>query len=131
MHEDAIFTEALELEPQRRSAYLDEACGDDADLRARVEGLLSAANDPDSFLEAGAVGIAPTCDVRPLSEKPGTEKPGTMIGPYKLLQQIGEWGFGVVYMAEQTEPVRRKVALKNIKPGLDPREVVARFESER
>ena len=126
MNEDAIFAEALELEPQQRSAYLHEACGDDADLRARVESLLLAANNPDSFLEAGAAGIAPTCDVRPLSEKPGT-----MIGPYKLLQKIGEGGFGVVYMAEQIEPVRRKVALKIIKPGMDTREVVARFEAER
>ena len=73
----------------------------------------------------GAIADAPTID------QPITEKPGTQIGPYKLLQQIGEGGMGVVYMAEQNEPVKRRVALKIIKPGMDTRQVIARFEAER
>src|SRR5262249_49544760 len=84
-----------------------------------------------SFLEFPASKLAsgesspPTLDLHPI------EKPGTVIGPYKLLQQIGEGGFGVVFMAEQTVPVRRKVAVKVIKPGMDTRQVIARFEAER
>ena len=77
------------------------------------------------FMERTAPDVDATLDV------PIGERPGTVIGPYKLLEQIGEGGFGVVFMAEQTEPVRRKVALKIIKPGMDTRQVVARFEAER
>src|SRR4030095_13675626 len=78
-----------------------------------------------SFLEVPAPEICPTVN------HPPTESAGTQIGPYKLLQQIGEGGFGVVFLAAQTEPVRRKVALKVLKPGMDTRQVVARFEAER
>src|SRR5262245_1968729 len=113
---DAALHKATEGE---RAAYLEGACGRDADLRNRVETLLRAHADAAGFLQAT---VAPPA---------AHEAPGTTIGRYKLLQQIGEGGFGVVYMAEQLEPVRRKVALKIIKLGMDTKQVVARFESER
>jgi serine/threonine protein kinase/tetratricopeptide (TPR) repeat protein len=135
-----IFIAALQQDdPAERRAYLDEACAGQPGLREQVEGLLRLHENAGSFLEqpaaqegttsAGATGhwINPVNPPR-LSL---TEGPGTRIGPYKLLQQIGEGGMGVVYMAEQEEPVRRKVALKIIKPGMDSRQVIARFEAER
>ncbi len=125
MNEQAIFIAALQEDREMRAAYLDRACGDDPSLRQRVEVLLDAHERAGSFLQQPAAGGL-TEAYRPLSEGPGT-----VIGPYKLLQQIGEGGFGVVYMAEQQAPVRRKVALKIIKPGMDTKEVIARFESER
>ena len=105
--------------------YLQQVCGDDHALRDRVGDLLRAHDESASFLESPPRGIAATIDHPPL------ELPGTQIGPYKLLEQIGEGGMGVVYVASQQEPLRRKVALKIIKPGMDTREVVARFEAER
>src|SRR5262245_9950005 len=125
MNEQAIFIAALQQDRDRRAAYLDRVCADDAALRRRVETLLDAHERAGSFLQ-GPAAAGLTDAYRPVSEAPGT-----VIGPYKLLQQIGEGGFGFVYMAEQTEPVRRKVALKIIKPGMDTREVIARFEAER
>ncbi len=123
---DEILFRALKIESEAdRAEYLDEVCGNDAELRARVEKLLGAYPEAGSFLDSPAVPAAPTLD------QPITEKPGTQIGPYKLLQQIGEGGMGVVYMAEQKEPVKRRVALKIIKPGMDTRQVIARFEAER
>ncbi|HUE72287.1 MAG TPA: protein kinase [Pirellulaceae bacterium] len=123
---DQIFSAALALPAgDERTAYLDSACGTHLELRQRVERLLQAHSDAQSFLESPAIHPAPTID------QPLAERPGTMVGPYKLLQQIGEGGMGVVYMAEQTEPVQRKVALKVIKPGMDSRQVLARFEAER
>src|SRR4051794_16920072 len=123
---ESIFFAALAKEsPQERAAYLDEACGGDQDLRQRVERLLKAHPRVGSFLE-GDVGRVATVD-----EQPVREGPGTVIGPYKLLQQIGEGGMGSVFMAEQTHPVQRKVALKVIKPGMDSAQVIARFEAER
>jgi WD40 repeat protein/serine/threonine protein kinase len=123
-----VFCAALEYQsPQERAAYLDEACGDDAGLRARVEALLQADCKAGNFLGgSSAPGLGPSADEPPISEAPGM-----VIGPYKLLEEIGEGGFGVVFMAEQTQPVRRKVALKVLKPGMDSRQVVARFEAER
>ena len=111
--------------PEARTVYLKQVCGEDAELYDRIVALLAVDDDDDSFLEvpAGAIGVTVAAAV--------TEGPGTTIGPYRLLQQIGEGGFGIVYMAEQTAPVRRKVALKLIKPGMDTKEVIARFESER
>jgi serine/threonine protein kinase len=120
--EEEIFNAALQKPAAERAAFLDRACQGDTLLRAAVEALVAAHEVPDSFLEA-PLGEATI-------EQP-TERLGTQIGPYKLLQQIGEGGFGVVYMAEQLEPVRRKVALKVIKPGMDTRQVIARFEAER
>src|SRR5262249_7634368 len=111
--------------PEARRAFLDEACRADRPLREQVESLLVAHEQAGSFLEASAPpGVATV-------EEPVRERPGTVIGPYKLLEQIGEGGFGVVFMAEQTHPVRRRVALKVLKPGMDRRQVVARFEAER
>ena len=100
--------------PEARAAYLDEVCAADPDLRRRVERLLDAQPKVGSFLDSPAAG--PTLTLAPPQAMEG---PGTVIGPYKLLQQIGEGGMGTVYMAEQTQPVRRKVALKLIKPGMD------------
>src|SRR6185369_3108912 len=122
---DEVFDEALRRAAgPDRARYLDEVCGGDPELRRRVERLLRAVSEAGSFLEAPAKDPAPTVD------DPPAESPGTVIGPYKLLQQIGEGGFGLVFMAEQTQPVRRKVALKVLKPGMDTRQVVARFEAE-
>jgi serine/threonine protein kinase len=94
-------------------------------LRHRAEQFLSAQAEIGSFLESGALPL-----VAPVDETI-TERPGTLLGPYKLLEQIGEGGFGVVFMAEQAQPIRRKVALKVLKPGMDTRQVIARFEAER
>lgn len=121
----AIFLKALDFPgPHDLSRFLDEACGNDALLRDRVEELLRANQEAGGFL-GGASVRQQTTDVQL------AERPGTVIGPYKLLEIIGEGGFGVVYMAEQSEPIRRKVAVKVLKPGMDTRQVVARFESER
>ena len=121
----AIFMAALDkTEPAERAAYLAQACGSDDALRQRVEVLLQANDDPGSFLK-------PPVNVVAMVDEPFSEQPGTVIGPYKLLEQIGEGGFGVVFLAEQTQPVRRKIALKILKPGMDTHQVVARFEAER
>jgi serine/threonine protein kinase/Flp pilus assembly protein TadD len=124
----SIFCEARERRSaEERAEYLDEACGDDADLRARVEELLCAEPVVGNFLQGDSsqLQLAETID------EPITEHPGTVIGPYKLMEQIGEGGMGLVFVAEQQHPVRRKVALKVIKPGMDTRQVIARFEAER
>src|SRR5271170_2800261 len=119
-----LFTEAMQLPVERRSAFLVTACGGDAELRANVEALLKAHQESGEFLER-----APE-EIKAQTRVPG-EKSGDWIGRYKLLQQIGEGGFGVVFMAEQEEPIRRKVAIKIVKPGMDTKTVVARFEAER
>jgi serine/threonine protein kinase len=123
---DEIFNAAAEIaEADERAAYLQEACGNELALRAEIEALLGHDRSEDSLLDRPVPGIGAFVD------HPIAEHPGTVIGPYKLLEQIGEGGFGVVYMTEQTRPVRRKVALKIIKPGMDTKEVSARFEAER
>ncbi len=126
LDEEAIFHVARAI-PTRdaRSAYLDQICVGDQALRERVEALLAVHEQEQDFLRSSPEP-APTIDQPRISEGPGHQ-----IGRYKLLQKIGEGGFGVVYMAEQVRPVRRKVALKIIKPGMDTRAVVARFEAER
>jgi len=118
-----LFLQALEHPVAERAAFLDDACRGDAALRRDMERLL-ADHREDSFLEHGTV-LAPTVITPP------AEQPGERIGRYKLLQQIGEGGFGTVWMAEQVEPVSRRVALKIIKLGMDTREVIARFDQER
>src|SRR5881392_1494204 len=120
--EKEIFEQALDIaSAEERSGYVKGACGEDPVLLARVQALLHADESGESFLpeepKATVVAI--------------TEKPGDRIGRYKLLQQIGEGGCGTVYMAEQTEPLRRRVALKVIKLGMDTKSVIARFEAER
>jgi eukaryotic-like serine/threonine-protein kinase len=122
----AIFNEASVLVSEEdRLRFLDEACGDDLQMRARVGVLLNAHS------EAGGFFGGKTPDDNRTKIFPITEHPGTIIGPYKLLQQIGEGGMGIVFMAEQTEPIQRTVALKIVKPGMDTRQVIARFEAER
>jgi eukaryotic-like serine/threonine-protein kinase len=124
---DEIFFAAMEREsPEARATYVDEVCGSDLALRRRIERLLDAQPKVGGFLDSPAAG--PTMTFPPPQVMEG---PGTVIGPYKLLEQIGEGGMGIVYMAEQTQPVRRKVALKIIKPGMDTKQVIARFEAER
>jgi serine/threonine protein kinase/tetratricopeptide (TPR) repeat protein len=124
---DTLFCEALEIpSAEGRAAYLDRVCGGDDDLRRRVQSLLDAHQRAGGFLESPAA--SPTTSRH---EATLPESPGTVIGPYKLLEVIGEGGMGVVYVAEQTTPVRRRVALKVIKPGMDSKQVVARFEAER
>ncbi len=136
-----IFEHAVGLERARREAYLASACGADAALRAEVEGLLRAHDGAAKFMAtptAGSLADAmPTADSASSFASAATvvsplrEGPGTRIGPYKILQLIGEGGFGSVFMAEQEKPVARRVALKIIKLGMDTHQVVARFEQER
>ncbi len=122
---ESILAAAVEINSEaERRRYVEEACGGDAELRRRVEQLMEDHFRAGSFLEAPARTLA-------ASDETFAERPGTAVGAYKLLEQIGEGGFGVVFMAEQTEPVRRRVALKVLKPGMDSRQVVARFEQER
>jgi serine/threonine protein kinase/tetratricopeptide (TPR) repeat protein len=123
-----VFRAAVEeADPSLRAEVLTRECGDDADLRCRVEALLKAHDEPDSDLDRPAVApVNGTINYEPIAEQVGTK-----IGPYVLREQIGEGGFGLVFVAEQQEPVRRKVALKIIKPGMDTREVISRFEAER
>jgi len=122
-----IFSEAKEKQtPKERAAYLDEVCGKDAELRSKIEGLLKAHEQAGSFL------VVPASDANVTIDGPAQiEGPGTKIGRYELLSLIGEGGMGLVYLAEQKEPVKRRVALKIIKPGMDSRQVIARFEAER
>jgi eukaryotic-like serine/threonine-protein kinase len=120
----SIFLEAIEIaSPSERQVFVARTCGGDQQLRSAVEALLAAHGQSGDLLDA------PDRLVR-MSAQAG-ETPGTQVGPYKLLQQIGEGGMGVVYMAEQTQPVQRRVALKVIKAGMDSRQVIARFEAER
>jgi non-specific serine/threonine protein kinase/serine/threonine-protein kinase len=124
---DEIFWEASHLAPGGpRDAYLARACGEDRRLRRRVEKLLRVQPQVERFLERPFAGPAATADW-----PAACEGPGTVVGPYKLLEQIGEGGMGLVFMAEQQQPLRRKVALKVLKPGMDTRQVIARFEAER
>jgi WD40 repeat protein/serine/threonine protein kinase len=142
-HLMTLFAEALDFTaPPERAAYLDRACGKDQALRQQLEALLEAHAQVGCFLDkqaaaagstASAAGkeIAEAAGSRTALPRAGTEGPGTQIGPYKLLEQIGEGGMGAVWMAQQTEPVKRLVAVKLIKAGMDTKQVIARFEAER
>jgi serine/threonine protein kinase len=126
LDEAAIFNRARQIEtPEARQTYLQQACGGDAALQARVEALLRVHEQERSFLNV------PADEVTGSLGSAVSEAPGALLGPYKLLQQIGEGGMGTVFMAEQIQPVQRKVALKIIKPGMDSRQVLVRFEAER
>ena len=139
MHEESIFAAALEkTSPAERDVYLKSACAGDPELRRRVDALLKAHEQSGDLLDPphnlpGPAGFETISSALadPSRSQPTAERPGTWIGPYKLLQPIGEGGMGVVFKAEQETPVRRTVALKVIKPGMDTAVVIARFEAER
>lgn len=125
--EEAIFKKAIKLKTSlERESYIKRVCKGNAKLQDRLKILLRAHDQADGFLEFPPFGSNVTLDDSPL-----TEGPGTVIGRYKLLEKIGEGGFGVVYMADQTKPISRRVAFKIIKLGMDTKEVIARFEAER
>jgi serine/threonine protein kinase/tetratricopeptide (TPR) repeat protein len=125
--EEAVFKVARKIQSaEARAEYLEQVCGDDRAMLDRIHTLLRVHDNEPSFLESPHSPIATTIDFPPIAERPGTQ-----IGPYKLVQEIGEGGMGIVYMAAQQEPVQRKVALKIIKPGMDTREVIARFAAEK
>src|SRR5262245_33405854 len=128
MTERDIFLEALEIPtPEVRAAYLQAACGRGVALLRKVDELLKEHFSNDSLLSGPALEAE-----RPgISEFPVEQGPAQMIGRYKLLEKLGEGGFGEVWMAEQREPVKRRVALKIIKLGMDSRQIVARLEAER
>src|SRR5438874_9366981 len=123
--EEAVFLEALQkTSPDSRADFLNQACSGDNARRKSIELLLKAHERAGDFLH-GPAACPGTIDQTTI------ERIGCQIGRYKLLEQVGEGGMGVVYVAEQTEPVRRRVALKIIKPGMDTKQVIARFEAER
>ena len=124
-----LFAAALEMPADARDAFLKGACLGDPALRQRVESLLAAHLKPDEPSGNGAAAVASTLKLA--LPEPADEAVGKTIGRYKILEKVGEGGCGVVYVAEQTEPVRRRVALKVIKLGMDTKQVVARFEAER
>ena len=132
---ETIFETARQLDPELRGAYLDRACGSNQELRAEVDRLLAADDHLGAFLESDVFDPDATLPDLPPSAAQTSSQPaeaaGDQMGNYKLLQQIGEGGFGTVWMAEQREPVRRRVALKIIKLGMDTKQVIARFEAER
>src|SRR6266567_4219509 len=121
-----LFMELIDLPHSRREAFFQSACKGDEALMREVRSLLAAHENAGAFLSDATAGPAP--DESAL--EPIFERPGGQIGPYKLLQRIGEGGFGVVFLAEQERPVRRRVALKIVRPGMDTRQVIARFEAE-
>jgi serine/threonine protein kinase/tetratricopeptide (TPR) repeat protein len=127
--EESIFQVSRKIDaPEVRQAYLDQVCGADRGLRERLEALLRVHDQERSFLGAPPADLSITADA---DVPPLIEGPRTNIGPYKLLEPIGEGGMGSVYLAEQAHPIRRRVALKVIKPGMDSQQVIARFEVER
>ena len=127
--EELLFQLALSKPAAKRAAWLDAECEGDALLRARLDALLAAHEQPETLLATKAEAARPTIKLD-LADAPD-EAVGQTLGRYKLLERVGEGGCGVVYVAEQTEPVRRRVALKVIKLGMDTKQVVARFEAER
>ena len=132
MTEETIFAAAVEKgTPTERAAYLDCACGDNVELRRSVEALLASHDAQSNVLDRPLVEMTATIGSPAQADANLVEGPGAQIGRYKLMEQIGEGGFGLVFVAEQQQPVRRKVALKVIKPGMDTRDVIARFEAER
>ncbi len=137
--EEALFCEALNVAPAERKAFLSRACGEDFELRVAVEEMLAAQGEVERFFIESSPALKPEVDgvllmaMEGLAQDvaPVDEQLGVWIGPYKLLEKIGEGGCGVVYMAAQEKPMRRKVALKIIKLGMDTKSVIARFDAER
>ena len=134
---ESILASAVDIESAaERRQFVERACGGDAQLRRRVEEMVEDHFQAGSFLEQPAVGPVETASLdTSVSDGPHSrdplESPGDVIGPYKLLEVVGEGGMGTVYLAQQKDPVRRMVALKVIKAGMDSRQVLARFEAER
>jgi serine/threonine protein kinase len=129
-----VFLGAVEIADRAaRQAWVVHECGPDQELLAKVQALLKARDDPDSLIDrlAPAPAAAPQMTEAGAPASPVSTETGRTIGPYKLLQKLGEGGFGIVYLAEQEQPVKRKVAVKVLKPGLDSAAVLARFEAER
>ena len=133
-----LFLQALDQQPEQVAGFLDDACDGDGELRQRVQRLLDAHHAAGGFLEPSALKetdirrpAEPELDQFPETTASATPKVGTLIGPYKLLEQIGEGGMGSVWVASQSEPIRRKVAIKLIKYGVDSKQVLARFDAER
>src|SRR5262245_2847345 len=130
-----LFLTVLEVAPEDRAAWLERECAADASLREHLREMLAAHDAPQSLLDQPVAPLAASSPRNGASatvdEPPVRDQPGAVIGPYKLLQEIGEGGMGTVYMAEQTAPVKRVVALKVIKAGMDSRQVLARFGAER
>ncbi len=125
LREKQIFLDAIEsCPPHAWETYVENACADDQALQARVRALLNAHIESNPLIDG-----RPVFEIR--ATTPLLERPGMKIGPFELLKEIGEGGFGIVFLSEQTEPLRRRVALKILKPGLDSRKIVARFEAER
>src|SRR5262249_32652255 len=123
---ESIFAAAVEISSEaERRRFVDQACAGDTELKQRVDEMVGNHFRAGSFLEPPTVGPVASAD------EAIDDHSGTLIGPYKLLEQIGEGGFGFVFMAEQQEPIRRNVALKILKPGMDSKQVIARFEAER
>ncbi|HVK15367.1 MAG TPA: serine/threonine-protein kinase, partial [Fimbriiglobus sp.] len=128
----ALFLEAVERHsPDQWPAFLDRACAGQPELRGRVEALLAAHREVGTAAHVGPAEGADPDPAATVDLPPAAEAPGTVVGPYQLIEQIGEGGMGSVWMAQQTEPVRRLVAVKLIKAGMDSKQVVARFEAER
>src|SRR5262245_39855426 len=128
----AIFLEAVERHaPDEWPAFLDRACASQPDLRGRVEALLQAHREVGTVRQSELPEGDDAGPVAAALEPPMREQPGAVIGPYKLIEPIGEGGMGTVWLAQQTEPVKRLVAVKLIKAGMDSRQVIARFEAER
>jgi serine/threonine protein kinase len=126
LNDKTIFTAVRVIDsPEGQQAYMQQACGDDVDQRNRVAALLHKFQPDNQFLESPASELHLFLDAPRVLETP------TQIGPYRICEQIGEGGMGVVYLAQQRKPMRRKVALKVIKPGMDSQQVIARFEAER
>jgi len=128
--EESLFQAAAQLDAAERAAFLDRECAGDPALRKRLEALFAADDQPDTVFgtAAGSPRLTLSLDVAPdLAD----DLVGQTIGRYKLLERVGEGSCGVVYVAEQAEPVRRRVAVKVIKLGMDTKQVVARFEAER
>src|SRR5262245_2247529 len=128
MNDESIFASAIAIpDSAARAAFLDDACAGHPELRHDVDALLAAHDHAGSFLQAPSAARAATIDLQPRVEQAGL----VIADRYKLLEQIGEGGMGTVWMADQTEPVKRLVAVKLIKPGMDSKQVIARFEAER
>ena len=137
--EEALFYDALQVAPSERKAFLNRACGEDIELCSTIEEMLAAQTEVEQFFIESSPALKPEMDASLLTAiedltpdvSSADEHLGTWIGPYKLLEKIGEGGCGVVYMAAQEKPMRRKVALKIIKLGMDTKSVIARFDAER